>query len=113
MSGAILNNVLKARLTDHLPQSSIIQLTSSAYELASLNLSPSQHELVLDAYMSGMHSVFTMYAPVIGVCFITASLVKDRGVAEKDATAVERNAAAGNRENLEMVDREGNGIAAA
>lgn len=113
VSGAILNNVLKARLTDHLPHSLITQLTSSAYELTSLDLSPSQHELVLDAYMSGMHSVFTMYAPVIGVCFITASLVKDRGVAENDASAVERNAAAGNRESVEMMVREERRVTAA
>lgn len=48
--------------------------------------------------MSGMHSVFVMYAPIIGVCFIAASLVKDRGVAEKDASAAERQAVAGNVE---------------
>lgn len=89
MSSAILNNVLKARLTGHLPDSSIVQLTSSVYALSSLNLTPDQHQLVLDAYMKGMHSIFIMYAPVIGVCFVAAALVKDRGVAERDASAVE------------------------
>ena len=89
MSSAILNNVLKARLTGHLSQPTISQLTSSAYALPSLALTPELHRLVLEAYMRGMHLIFTMYAPVIGVCFVAASLVKDRGVAEKDAGIVE------------------------
>ena len=89
MSSAILNNVLKARLTGHLPESSIVQLTSSVYALSSLDLTPEQHQLVLDAYMKGMHFIFIMYAPVVGVCFVAAALVKDHGVAEKDANAVE------------------------
>ena len=113
VSGTILNNVLKARLTGHLPQTSITQLTSSAYALSSLNLTPPQHELVLKAYMSGMHSVFIMYAPIIGVCFIAASLVKDSGVAEKDASAAERRDAAGGRGNVEMEDERGRGNIAA
>lgn len=89
MSSAILNNVLKARLTGHLPESSIIQLTSSVYALSSLDLTPEQHQLVLDAYMKGMHFIFLMYAPVVGLCFVAAALVNDRGVAEKDASVVE------------------------
>ena len=40
--------------------------------------------------MGGMHSVFILYAPLIGLSLIAASLVKDRGVAEKDASAEER-----------------------
>ena len=39
--------------------------------------------------MKGMHSIFIMYAPVVGACFVAAWFVKDRGVAEKDASAVE------------------------
>ena len=109
VSGAILNNIIKARLNSHLPQALITQITSSAYALSSLDLIPPQHELVLDAYMSGMHSVFIMYAPVIGACFIAASLVKDRGVAEKDANAAERNAVARNGDNVEMMESDGHG----
>ena len=102
MSGAILNNVLKARLTNHLPLSFISQLTSSAYALSSLNLTLSQHELVLDAYMAGMHSVFILYAPLIGLSFVAASLVKDRGVAEKDASAEERRAVDDSTGHMEL-----------
>ena len=57
--------------------------------------------------MSGMHSVFIMYAPLIGVSFIAASLVRDRGVAEKDASAEERRAAGGTGDDVELVERRG------
>lgn len=39
----------------------------------------------MDAYMAGMHTIFVMYAPIIGACFVCAVLVRDEGVAEKDA----------------------------
>lgn len=39
----------------------------------------------MDAYMTGMHTIFVMYAPIIGICFICAVFIKDEGVAEKDA----------------------------
>lgn len=39
----------------------------------------------MDTYMAGMHTIFVMYAPIIGVCFVCAVLIKDEGVAEKDA----------------------------
>lgn len=53
--------------------------------MESMNLSAAQTEVVMDAYMSGMHDIFVMYAPIIGICFICAVLIKDNGVAEKDA----------------------------
>lgn len=40
--------------------------------------------MVMDAYMAGMHTIFVMYAPIIGVCFVCAVLIRDEGVAEKD-----------------------------
>ena len=48
-----------------------------------------------------------MYAPLIGVSFITASLVKDRGVAEKDASPEERRAVGSTTDDVEMVERKG------
>ncbi|KAL9120485.1 MAG: hypothetical protein Q9187_002957 [Circinaria calcarea] len=95
VSGSILNNILKKRLTGSLSSDAITQLTSSVYALPSLRLSPQQYNLVLDAYMSGIHTIFTMYAPLIGVCFLSSWLVTDRGVAEKDATVAERSEAGG------------------
>ncbi|KAH8701610.1 MFS multidrug transporter-like protein [Talaromyces proteolyticus] len=85
ISGAILNNVLQNKLSSFLSADSISQISSSTYGLQSLNLSAQQTGKVLDAYMSGMHVIFIMYAPIIGVCFLCAVLIKDNGVAEKDA----------------------------
>ena len=63
--------------------------------------------------MSGMHSVFILYAPVIGLSLIAASLVKDRGVAEKDASAEERREVDGSTGHVELAGREENvGVAA-
>ena len=41
-----------------------------------------------------------MYAPIIGICFIAALLVKDRGVAEKEKLA-------GAGDNVGTVERRG------
>uniref|UniRef100_A0A093VDZ9 Putative transporter C3H1.06c n=1 Tax=Talaromyces marneffei PM1 TaxID=1077442 RepID=A0A093VDZ9_TALMA len=71
ISGTILNNTLKTQLRNTLPLDVINTITSSAYSLSSINLSPNQYEMVMDAYMAGMHTIFVM----------------DEGVAEKDARA--------------------------
>ena len=39
---------------------------------------------VIEAYMTGMHNIFIMYAPVIGLCCICGLFINDDGVAEKD-----------------------------
>ncbi|TAQ90467.1 hypothetical protein B7494_g1209 [Chlorociboria aeruginascens] len=83
--GTILNNILKSHLSPYIAASDIKRLTSSVYALSSLNLTPEQYDRVLDAYMSGMHAIFVLYAPIIGICCIAAVLIKDNGVAEKDA----------------------------
>jgi hypothetical protein len=87
VSGTILNNTLKTHLQNTLPPNTVNTITSSAYALSSINLSPGQYEMVMDAYMAGMHTIFVMYAPIIGVCFVCAVLIRDEGVAEKDAKA--------------------------
>jgi hypothetical protein len=76
---------MKDKLSGFLSSETIGQITSSSYAMESMNLSTAQTEKVLDAYMSGMHDIFVMYAPIIGICFICAVLIKDEGVAEKDA----------------------------
>lgn len=85
VSGAILNNVMKNKLSGFLSSETIGQITTSPHIMKSLNLSAEQTDTVLDAYMSGMHDIFIMYAPIIGICFICAVLIQDNGVAEKDA----------------------------
>ena len=58
--------------------------------------------------MAGMHSVFILYAPLIGLSLIAASLVKDRGVAEKDASAEERRTVDGGTGLVELAHDERN-----
>lgn len=94
ISGTILNNTLKSRLTGFLSADIVSQLTSSVYALKSLDLTSEQYERVMDAYMSGMHTIFIMYAPIIGICFLCAVFIKDEGVAEKDAKPNTASAAA-------------------
>lgn len=50
---------------------------------------------MIKAYMTAIHTVFIMYAPMIGICSLTALFVKDHGVAEKDATEAERRTVSG------------------
>lgn len=86
VSGTILNNVLLDRLANVLSQVDIVQLASSAKSLDKLGLTAAQTTLVLDTYMHGIWVIFLTYAPVIGICALSALLVKDDGVAEKDAS---------------------------
>lgn len=85
ISGTILNNILKSYLASALSSSDIQAIASSVYAPDTLNLSTQESEKVMDAYVTGMHTIFMMYAPVIGICCICALLIKDVGMAEKDA----------------------------
>jgi H+/gluconate symporter-like permease len=76
---------LKSKLTGSISADNIKQITSSVYSLPTLNLSRQQNEQVIEAYMTGMRTIFTIYAPIIGICCICGFLIKDDGVAEKDA----------------------------
>lgn len=87
MSGTILNNVLKTRLAGSIPGSVIAQLTASVRDLNAIGLSPAQQNQVVDAYMQGIHVIFITYAPILGICFLLSLLVKDDGLAEKDAAS--------------------------
>lgn len=61
------------------------------YSLSTYNLTPSQVERVIDAYMSGLHVIFIMFTPILAVCCICALLIQDRGVAEKDAKSPQQS----------------------
>lgn len=95
VSGTILGNTLKSQLSGTLSQSTIQDLTASSYTLKTLNLSPAEHQMVQEAYRKGINYIFIVYTPLIGLCFLLSLLVRDHGVAEKDATAAERKAAMG------------------
>lgn len=88
MAGAVLNNVLKARLSSVLPAEAIEQAASAAYGLENMGLTPEQVEIVLGAYMQGIRIVFVVYAPLLAACAVAACLVRDEGLSEKDAPSV-------------------------
>lgn len=102
--GTILNNTLKSKLSSVISGSEITDITAAAYTINKLGLTPAQHETVLDAYMSGIHIIFILYAPLIGFCFLASLFVRDRGVAEKDATAQERKDAMPGRREPEQIE---------
>ncbi|KAB8231128.1 major facilitator superfamily domain-containing protein [Aspergillus alliaceus] len=77
LAGAILSNVLfsglKARFTSDL----ISQLTSSTFNLASLNLSEEEKLLVSAVYMKGLHAVVFLYLILANVYFIACWFIED------------------------------------
>lgn len=85
VSGTVLNNILNNRLRGTLDPLELKTITSSAYAIKTLNLTNAQYEAVIDSYMAGIHTNFIIYVPLIGIAWICACLIKDRGVAEKDA----------------------------
>jgi MFS family permease len=85
VSGTILSNELRSRLAGVLPDTTIALLTASTNDLNDVHLSPVQREMVLNAYMKGIHTIFTTYALIMGICFLLAWLVVDDGLAERDA----------------------------
>jgi len=72
VSGAILSNYLNSQLAGlpFISEGSIKSLTSSAYSLGQLHLTPEQEDIVLNAYMGGMHYIFVFYAACTGVNFL-------------------------------------------
>lgn len=86
VSGAILNNVLQSRLNGVVSNDIATQLASSAHSLGSLGLTEEQRAAVLTAYMHGIHIIFILYTPLIGICGLGALLVRDHGLEEKDTS---------------------------
>lgn len=72
VSGTILSNTLGSRLL-HLPfvdDSLVSTLTSSTYSLNDIGLTPEEQDVVLGAYMDGLHYVFIFYAVSAGLACI-------------------------------------------
>jgi len=84
VSGAVLNNVLYAELSGIIDPDILAQITSSVFALPNLNLTEVEKTLVLEVYMKGIHAVFTLYACLVGICFVASMFVVDRGLAEKE-----------------------------
>lgn len=93
---AISAAVLQARLRATLPPE-YAYLAESTYALPVVpgGVPPA----VLDAYMAASRAVFVMQLPLIGLCFLGAMFVKERGLAPKDEGTEEQS--------LEQRDEEG------
>ncbi|OKL59818.1 hypothetical protein UA08_04979 [Talaromyces atroroseus] len=87
VSGTILNNMLQSQLKGVVSKGIATQLAASAHSIDSLGLTGAQRAAVLDAYMHGIHIIFIVYAPLVGICGLGALLVRDHGLAEKDTSA--------------------------
>ncbi|KAF5020878.1 hypothetical protein F66182_7080 [Fusarium sp. NRRL 66182] len=72
ISGVILSNILRQELSGRgiASNDTIAQLTSSTYSLDSMGLSQRSQDLVLEAYMDGMHYVFVFFTVCSGVSLI-------------------------------------------
>jgi hypothetical protein len=84
VSAAVLNNVLYAELSGIINADILAQVTSSVFALPDLDLSEEEKRLILEVYMKGINAVFTLYACLVGICFITSMFVVDRGLAEQE-----------------------------
>ena len=96
VSGAVLNNVLYAELNGIIHPDILAQITSSVFALPNMNLSQEEKTLILEVYMRGIHAVFTLYACLVGICFVTSIFVVDRGLAEKEETKDDTSRISGN-----------------
>jgi hypothetical protein len=82
LSTAVFSNVLRHRLaTTSVPASikqSILAAILSVPDLT--GLSHAQKEEVLNSYMGASHTVFLMWAPIMGACVLLCVLIRDRGL---------------------------------
>ncbi|PNY23218.1 transporter [Tolypocladium capitatum] len=85
---AVCAAVLQARLRATLPPE-YAYLAESTYALPSApgGVPPA----VLDAYMAASRAVFVMQVPLIGLCFLGALFVEDRGLAPKNECTEEQS----------------------
>lgn len=72
ISGVILSNTLEKQLGNEgiVSDDTIAQLTSSTYSLSSMGLSPNIQDLVLSAYMQGIHYIFVFFTVCSGLSLV-------------------------------------------
>ena len=77
---AVSAALLQATLHSNLP-SNLSYLTDSTYSLPSKSsVSATEWSQILSSYSKASHSVFILQVPLIGVCFLACSLIRDRGL---------------------------------
>ena len=87
---AISAAILQATLRSSLP-AKFTYLTHSSYSLPDRSaVADVEWDQILDAYSKASHSVFLFIFPVIALCFLACSLVRDHGLERpKDAQEIE------------------------
>ncbi|KAF4637646.1 hypothetical protein G7Y89_g431 [Cudoniella acicularis] len=84
LSSTVFSNVLKKSLgsiTTPLPDGYTNEILASILRVPDLTaLSGVQKEEVLGAYMDASKGVFTIWAPIMGVCLALCVLIKDKGL---------------------------------
>jgi predicted MFS family arabinose efflux permease len=72
ISGVILSNTLEKQLGSDgiVSNDTIAQLTSSTYSLSSMGLSKNTQDLVLSAYMQGIHYIFVFFTACSGLSLV-------------------------------------------
>lgn len=101
VSAAILQATLRSNLPDGYKQ-----LAHSTYSLPSKSSIPdTDWESILTAYTKASRGVFILQVPLIGVCFLACTLIRDRGLERPGEK--EENEAAQRRQNAWKPDDEG------
>ncbi|KAJ4396647.1 hypothetical protein N0V93_000868 [Gnomoniopsis smithogilvyi] len=83
VSAAVLQTTLRA----HLPPQ-LSYLAKSPYAVQ--DVTATDIELVLDAYMSASNAVFILQVPLIGLCLIGCVLIKDKGLQRPEETKIDQ-----------------------
>lgn len=77
---AVSAALLQATLRSSLP-SELSYLTKSSYSLPSKSsVTATQWAEILASYSKASHSVFILQVPLIGVCFLACTMIRDRGL---------------------------------
>ncbi|KAJ5280193.1 major facilitator superfamily domain-containing protein [Penicillium angulare] len=84
VSGAILNNVIQAGLEGQFSSEVISQLTSSAFALSNLKLSPAEEDLILMVYARGLRFVFISFGVLTMIMFMASICLHDYGLVRKN-----------------------------
>ncbi|CAJ0550083.1 Ff.00g100130.m01.CDS01 [Fusarium sp. VM40] len=101
ISGVILSNTLEKQLDNEgiVSDDTIAQLTSSTYSLSSMGLSQNTQDLVLAAYMQGLHYIFVFFTVCSGLSLVLTFWVgntslktppkPEAGISSTDGSGVE------------------------
>ncbi|OJJ78606.1 uncharacterized protein ASPGLDRAFT_1510642 [Aspergillus glaucus CBS 516.65] len=89
VSGAVLGLVLSGQLKSRFNDSLIRRVISSAFALEDLHLTEGEREMIVQAYMKGLHAVFVTFTVLIFIHLCSCLYVQDYGLKQ------------GQRENIE------------